>query len=112
MSAARLLGIKTPFAYLWKDYVGKERLRYGMNFAYGGTGVFNTKSTSPNMTIQINLFEQLLGDIYSQSDLSSSLALVSVAGNDYSNYLALNRSIAVRNTPLSQKKKRNRLFIT
>ncbi|KAL0729786.1 hypothetical protein Bca4012_025879 [Brassica carinata] len=64
-----------------------------MNFAYGGTGVFNTKSTSPNMTIQINLFEQLLGDIYSQSD-SSSLALVSIAGNDYSNYLALNRSIA------------------
>lgn len=91
---ARLLGIKTPFAYLWKDYVGKDRLRYGMNFAYGGTGVFNTKSTSPNMTIQINLFEQLLGDIYSQSDLSSSLALVSIAGNDYSNYLALNRSIA------------------
>ncbi|KAG2311360.1 hypothetical protein Bca52824_022917 [Brassica carinata] len=90
---ARLFGIKTPFAYLWKDYVGKDRLRYGMNFAYGGTGVFNTKSTSPNMTIQINLFEQLLGDIYSQSD-SSSLALVSIAGNDYSNYLALNRSIA------------------
>lgn len=110
MSAARLLGIKTPFAYLWKYYVGKEQLRYGMNFAYGGTGVFNTKSTSPNMTIQINLFEQLLGDIYSQqSDLSSSLALVSVAGNDYSNYLALNRSIAVRNHSSLHKREKDYL---
>ncbi|KAF8079437.1 hypothetical protein N665_1028s0020 [Sinapis alba] len=91
---ARLLRIQTPTTYLRKDYGEKEQLWYGMNFAYGGTGVFNTKSSSPNMTIQINLFEQLLGDVYSQSDLSSSLALVSVSGNDYSNYIALKRSIA------------------
>ncbi|ESQ40266.1 hypothetical protein EUTSA_v10013966mg [Eutrema salsugineum] len=92
---ARLMRIKSPIPYLWKDYAGNKRLRYGMNFAYGGTGVFNTQSSSPNMTIQINLFEHLLGDdLYSPSDLSSSLALVSVAGNDYSNYLTLSRSIA------------------
>ncbi|CAH8385620.1 unnamed protein product [Eruca vesicaria subsp. sativa] len=91
---AKFLRIKTPITYLRKDYGEKEWLWYGMNFAYGGTGVFNTKSSSPNMTIQINLFEQLLDDVYSQSDLSSSIALVSVSGNDYSNYLALNRSIA------------------
>ncbi|CAA7034018.1 unnamed protein product [Microthlaspi erraticum] len=76
------------------DYAGEKRLQYGMNFAYGGTGVFNTQVTFPNMTTQINLFEQLLGDVYSPSDLSSSLALVSVAGNDYSDYLSLNLSIA------------------
>ncbi|KFK24822.1 hypothetical protein AALP_AA8G029700 [Arabis alpina] len=91
---ARLLRIKTPITYLFKDYAGKKRLQYGMNFAYGGTGVFNTQSTSPNMTIQIDFFEQLLGNVYSQSDLSSSLALVSVSGNDYSNYLSQNGSIA------------------
>ncbi|XP_018454164.2 GDSL esterase/lipase At5g03610-like [Raphanus sativus] len=59
------------------------RLQYGMSFAYGGTGVFDTRANYPNMTVQINLFEQLLGNVYSPSELSSSVALVSVAGNDY-----------------------------
>ncbi|VVB12978.1 unnamed protein product [Arabis nemorensis] len=48
------------------------------------------------MTTQISLFEHLIGDVYSQSDLSSSLALVSVAGNDYANFLASNTSFYVR----------------
>ena len=63
-----------------------------MNFAYGGTGVFETINSNLNMTYQIGLFEQLIGDIYSPSDLSSALALVSVAGNDYITYLAGNGS--------------------
>ncbi|CAH2074302.1 unnamed protein product [Thlaspi arvense] len=50
---AILLRIQSPIPYLWKDYAGNKRLRYGMNFAYGGTGVFNTQSSSPNMSIQI-----------------------------------------------------------
>ena len=67
-----------------KDDVDKTRLQYGMSFAYGGTGVFDTYVNYPNMTAQINYFEQLLGNVYSPpSDLSSSVALVSVAGNDY-----------------------------
>ncbi|KAG7589296.1 GDSL lipase/esterase [Arabidopsis suecica] len=90
---AKLLGLKSPIPYLWKDYAGHERLAYGMNFAYGGTGVFETINSNLNMTYQINLFEQLIGDIYSPSDLSSSLALVSVAGNDYITYLSRNGSI-------------------
>ncbi|KFK24823.1 hypothetical protein AALP_AA8G029900 [Arabis alpina] len=93
---AKLLGLKSPIAYRLKDKVDKERLQYGMNFAYGGTGVFDTYASNPNMTTQIFLFEHRLGDVYSQSDLSSSLALVSVAGNDYATFLLTKRPFYVR----------------
>ncbi|KAL1197897.1 GDSL esterase/lipase [Cardamine amara subsp. amara] len=91
---AKFVGIKSPIPFFWKDFAGKKRLQYGMNFAYGGTGVFNTQSPLPNMTTQINIFQNLLkvGDIYSPSQLTSSVALVSVAGNDYSTFIAQNRS--------------------
>lgn len=90
---AKFVGIKSPIPYFWKDYAGKKRLQYGMNFAYGGTGVFNTQVPLPNMTTQIDFFQNILtaGDIYSSSDFSSSVALVSVAGNDYSTFIAQNR---------------------
>ncbi|CAH8360799.1 unnamed protein product [Eruca vesicaria subsp. sativa] len=89
---AQLLRIKLPVTYAKKDDVDKTRLQYGMSFAYGGTGVFKTYADYPNMTAQIDLFEQLLGTvIYSQSDLSSSVALVSVAGNDYITFIEANR---------------------
>ncbi|KAL2931244.1 hypothetical protein RDABS01_036654 [Bienertia sinuspersici] len=60
-----------------------------MNFAYGGTGVFDTDISQPNMTSQINLFENIVTQdkVYTNTDLQSSVALVSLAGNDYSNYL-------------------------
>lgn len=96
--AARYLGIKSPIPYTWKDYAGKERLLYGMNYAYGGTGVFKTKDNPlPNMTTQIDYFQRILaaGNIYSPSDLPSSLALVSVAGNDYATFMALKRPVTV-----------------
>ncbi|WZZ13725.1 hypothetical protein YC2023_106814 [Brassica napus] len=84
LHTAQLLRIKLPVTYAKKDDVDKTRLQYGMSFAYGGTGVFDTYVNYPNMTAQINYFEQLLGNVYSPpSDLSSSVALVSVAGNDY-----------------------------
>ncbi|EOA19422.1 hypothetical protein CARUB_v10001293mg [Capsella rubella] len=85
---AKVLKIKSPIPYQFKDHAGHDQLQYGMNFAIGGTGVFETTSSNFNMTYQINLFEQLIGDVYSPSDLSSSLALVSVAGNDYLTYVA------------------------
>ncbi|AED90633.1 GDSL esterase/lipase [Arabidopsis thaliana] len=90
---AKFVGIKSPIPYFWKDYAGKKRLQYGMNFAYGGTGVFNTQTPLPNMTTQIDIFQNILttGDIYYPPELTSSVALVSVAGNDYSNFIALNR---------------------
>ncbi|CAN1357503.1 GDSL esterase/lipase At5g03610, partial [Linum perenne] len=69
-------------------------LGYGMNFAFGGTGVFNTLSPDPNMTTQIDLFQQLLTQrTYSAWDLHNSVALVSVAGNDYATFLSTNRSL-------------------
>lgn len=67
-----------------------------MNFAYGGTGVFETLVQSPNMTTQIDFFEQLIKDgVYTPTDLMSSMALVSVAGNDYSTYIQINGSAQV-----------------
>ncbi|KAF4401275.1 hypothetical protein G4B88_014116 [Cannabis sativa] len=61
-----------------------------MNFAFGGTGVFDTMEKEPNMSTQINFFEDVLreNDFYSKQDLNSSLALVSIAGNDYGAYLS------------------------
>ena len=114
LHTAKLLRIKLPVTYSKKDDVDKTRLQYGMSFAYGGTGVFDTKVNYPNMTGQINLFEQLLGNVYSPSDLSSSVALVSVAGNDYLYFLST-RSPAVRKhrrliNTLKLTKKINTLF--
>ncbi|CAN8270049.1 unnamed protein product [Cochlearia groenlandica] len=92
---ARYLGIKSPIPYTWRGYAGKERLMYGMNYAHGGTGVFKTiYHPLPNMTLQIDYFQRLLSsadNIYSPSDLTSSLAFVSLAGNDYATFMAQKR---------------------
>ena len=64
-----------------------------MNFAYGGTGVFDTFVMSPNMSTQIDFLQQLVGEsTFTGRDLLSSVALVSLAGNDYSVYQANNGS--------------------
>ncbi|KAK9170440.1 hypothetical protein Syun_002580 [Stephania yunnanensis] len=91
---ASFIGIKSPIPYRWRKYAG-HRIRDGLNFAYGGTGVFDTRiSPDPNMTTQIDFFQKLIhSNVYSKQDLSSSVALVSLAGNDYSNYIASNGSI-------------------
>ncbi|RVW94217.1 GDSL esterase/lipase [Vitis vinifera] len=57
-------------------------------------GVFETLVAEPNMTIQIGLFEQLLEEkLYTEDDLKSSIALVSVSGNDYNAYIARGGSL-------------------
>lgn len=85
---AKYLGLKSPIPYRWRKYA-TNRLRYGINFAYGGTGVFNTMVLDPNMTTQIDFFQNLINDsVYEKWDLQSSLALVTVAGNDYGAFLA------------------------
>ncbi|KAB1221298.1 hypothetical protein CJ030_MR2G005657 [Morella rubra] len=63
-----------------------------MNFAYGGTGVFDTVyHLGPNLTNQIDIFETLIRkSVFNISDLESSISLVSVVGNDYSTYAARN----------------------
>ncbi|KAA8516700.1 hypothetical protein F0562_016794 [Nyssa sinensis] len=85
---ARFVGVKSPVTYRWRKYGGK-RLRNGMNFAYGGTGVFNTLVMDPNMTTQIDFFEKLINEsVFTKWDLQSSVALVTLAGNDYAAYQA------------------------
>nr|GMC61590.1 GDSL esterase/lipase At5g03610-like [Ipomoea batatas] len=77
------MGIRSPVPYReWK--LGLNLQKNGMNFAYGGTGVFNTTSGGPNMTAQINDFQQLIQQrVFTKRDLTSSVAHVSAAGNDY-----------------------------
>ncbi|XP_052176877.1 GDSL esterase/lipase At5g03610-like [Diospyros lotus] len=90
---AKFLGLKSPVPYRWRKFAA-SRLRYGINFAYGGTGVFDTLVLDPNMTTQIDFFRQLVDDsVYMKRDLQSSLALVTLAGNDYGAYLARGGSI-------------------
>ncbi|XP_019151440.1 PREDICTED: GDSL esterase/lipase At5g03610-like isoform X2 [Ipomoea nil] len=83
---AEYLGIGSPQPYrLWKG--DGEAKQYGMNFAYGGAGVFDTFEGCPNMTTQINYLQQLLQqNAYTKHDLTSSVALVTSVGNDYGNY--------------------------
>ncbi|XP_060201217.1 GDSL esterase/lipase At5g03610-like [Lycium barbarum] len=85
---AKFLGVKSPIPYRWMKYA-TNRLRYGVNFAYGGTGVFNTLAPEPNMTTQIDFFQKLMADsVYTKADVQSSLFLLSLAGNDYGAYLS------------------------
>ncbi|XP_054794913.1 LOW QUALITY PROTEIN: GDSL esterase/lipase At5g03610-like [Prosopis cineraria] len=87
---AKYFGVRSPAPYRLRNLM-PQYVKYGMNFAYGGTGVFNTSSPNPNMTVQIDFFEELIRDkVYTFADLCNSVALVSVAGNDYSFYLATN----------------------
>lgn len=66
-----------------------DYLKHGLNFAFGGTGVFDTLVGAPNMTTQISLLEDMIRhSIYSTLDVQSAVALVTLSGNDYSFYLA------------------------
>ncbi|KAK2403958.1 GDSL esterase/lipase [Trifolium repens] len=85
---ASFLKIESPAPYSLRS---SSDLKYGMNFAYGGTGVFNTLVDGPNMTTQIDTFEELIQqNVYTKTDLESSVALVSAAGNDYLKFLLEN----------------------
>ncbi|CAN8285009.1 unnamed protein product [Cochlearia groenlandica] len=90
---AKYLGLPTPIAYKRIKRYARSRqvVRNGMNFAYGGAGVFNTIFKVPNSSVQIDFFEQVLSKkVYSQADLKSSVAFFSFVGNDYLTYNRLN----------------------
>ncbi|OIW12167.1 hypothetical protein TanjilG_28575 [Lupinus angustifolius] len=90
---AKYLRLKSPVPYRLRN-VMTQYLKYGINFAFGGTGVFNTSSLNPNMTTQIDFLDQLIKDkVYTSSDLSNSVTLVVISGNDYNFYLAKSGSI-------------------
>lgn len=97
---AKYLKVKSPVPYRMRKLMPQhlKYVKYGMNFAFGGTGVFETLNPGPNMTTQIDLFQQVIRDkVYTASDLTNSVALVSVAGNDYTRYMATNGSAKVMN---------------
>ncbi|KAM7265125.1 hypothetical protein ACFE04_002808 [Oxalis oulophora] len=78
---AEFLGIESPIAYRLRQSGNQQN---GINFAYGGTGVFPTTVGKPTLAQQIGLLEQLIQqNVYTRDDLGSSVALISVAGNDY-----------------------------
>ncbi|OIV97160.1 hypothetical protein TanjilG_28911 [Lupinus angustifolius] len=90
---SKYLGLKSPVPYSLRKLM-PQHLKQGMNFAFGGTGVFDTSFPFPNMTTQIDFLEQLIKDkVYTTSDISNSVAYISVAGNDYNHYLSTNGSI-------------------
>lgn len=95
--AASFVGTKAPVPYqVMKNLKRKSVVQNGVNFAHGGTGVFQTLVDLPNMTTQIDFFQQLIHkNVFTTDDLSSSIALVSVAGNDYAAYLARQGSFQV-----------------
>ncbi|KAI3844768.1 hypothetical protein MKX03_003412 [Papaver bracteatum] len=86
---ASFMGIKSPIPYTQWDDLSKTRVSNGMNFAHGGTGVFNTwMKQEQNMTIQIDTFKQYIADgVYTKRDLD--MAVVSSSGNDYTQYYAV-----------------------
>ncbi|XP_020412859.1 GDSL esterase/lipase At5g03610 [Prunus persica] len=83
------LGIRSPVPYTLRKFVKKSKLESGMNFAYGGIGVFDRVFGGPKSTTQIDFFQLLLEQkLYSTKNdvVNSSIALVSVADNDYAAY--------------------------
>ncbi|KAI9118813.1 hypothetical protein K1719_010258 [Acacia pycnantha] len=92
---ASFLGIRTPMPYIFRNSVEKSKLKNGMNYAFGGTGIFNTTlGEGPNLTTQINSFQNLIQqNVYTRHDLKSSVALVNAGGNDYVTFLATNGSL-------------------
>lgn len=96
--AARYLGVKSPVPYRVRKAM-PQNMRYGVNLAFGGAGVFDTDrgGASPNISTQIDYLADLVvtHKVYSTSNLTNSVALVSVAGNDYAHYVATNGSLEV-----------------
>jgi len=87
MDAASYLHIRSPVPYEQRNSRATE-LQFGMNFAYGGTGVFDTDVQQPNLTSQIDFFRDIIAaKVYTKTDLLFSIAFVSIAGNDYANFL-------------------------
>ncbi|XP_037431566.1 GDSL esterase/lipase At5g03610-like [Triticum dicoccoides] len=85
---ANMLGQSgSPPARRLHDPAGRE----GMNFAAGGSGVFQVSGTK-TLHKQVHIFKRLVrqGDI-DQENLGNSVALVAVSGNDY-NHIGVDTS--------------------
>ncbi|MED6149148.1 hypothetical protein PIB30_059660 [Stylosanthes scabra] len=60
----------------------------GINFAHGGTGVFDTHVDGPNLTAQIDFFEELIqSNLFTKEDIHYSYVLVNAGANDYTTHI-------------------------
>ncbi|XP_054782779.1 GDSL esterase/lipase At5g03610-like isoform X2 [Prosopis cineraria] len=92
VDAATYLGLKSPEPFGTRKTMA-ENVKRGMNFAFGGAGVFDADIGAPNVSTQIDNLEQMIKHkVYTSEDLTNSVALVSVAGNDYAHYVATSGS--------------------
>ncbi|KAE9619292.1 putative SGNH hydrolase-type esterase domain-containing protein [Lupinus albus] len=91
MIDASYLKIETPIPYALKN---SSNLQNGINFAYGGTGVLKTLVDGPNLTVQIDSFEQQIKqNVYSKSDVETSIVLVNAGANDYTKFALKDRNL-------------------
>jgi hypothetical protein len=95
--AADRLGIKRPIPYARVgSAVVSSRNASGINFSFGGSGVFPTASYCPNVSTQIAQLQSLVRSRQVPRKLiDASVAFLSVNGNDYSQYLADGGSLQV-----------------
>lgn len=90
---AKFLGIKTPVPYKYRRVYPTHP--YGMNFAVGGSGVFDTGNFQRNLSAQIDTFqEQIKEGVFTKQDVENSVIYVSAAGNDYIYYLDNNHNVS------------------
>ena len=90
------MGVYSPIPYA-KVHTGiMNNGNVGINFAFGGSGVFPTASYCPNVSTQIDQLQGVLNNgLVSQELINASIALVLVNGNDYSHYIDSNGTIEV-----------------
>lgn len=90
---ASFFNISTPLPYTQRDSYPNQ-VSSGMNFASGGTGVFDTVPGLPNATAQIDQLENIISKgVYSNKSFASSLVLFSISGNDYGFYIQRKQTV-------------------
>ena len=93
----------SPIAYELR-FSDPNAPKHGMNFAVGGSGVFNPYGML-NLGGQIDQLESLIDIVYPKAFLQYSVVLVGIHGNDYGAYLAKGNPVSVsfnRHTQSSQ----------
>ncbi|MED6205066.1 hypothetical protein PIB30_014537 [Stylosanthes scabra] len=81
---ANYLNMTAPIPNAFRN---ESNIQNGINFAFGGTGVYDTHIDGPNLTAQINSFEQLIQQkLFTKEDLQNSVVLVNAGANDYSKH--------------------------
>ncbi|MED6205065.1 hypothetical protein PIB30_014536 [Stylosanthes scabra] len=82
---ASYFNIDSPIPNAFRN---ESNIQNGINFAHGGCGVYDTHIDGPNLTAQINSFEQLIQQkLFTKEDLQNSYVLVNAGANDYTTHV-------------------------